>query len=326
LGNLWGSLVKFFDEILKFSYGFTHNYGVSIILMTILIRLILYPLMQKQMVSMREMQKIQPLMKEVQERYKNNKEKLNQELMKLYKEHKVNPMGGCLPLLIQMPILILLFQVLRVFDYKDKLTGDIVGGFLWIHNQVPEIVKGLLTGENIGGLAAPEQLIRLRDKVIFGIQLGDKGIFGIQYLGIMPFLIGASMYYQQKMTTAPPTTPGKEGGSAEQTQKMMTIMMPLLIAYMSFNLPSGLTLYWLVSTLLGIGQQYFINKKIPTEVTDLKTSISKEKEKEKPAYKKPEKSDSFQEEPWIPGYEKSTEKNSFKGSKKAKKYNKVKTK
>jgi YidC/Oxa1 family membrane protein insertase len=272
--------------------------------------------MQKQMVSMREMQKIQPLMKEVQERYKNNKEKLNQELMKLYKEHKVNPMGGCLPLLIQMPILILLFQVLRVFDYKDKLTGDIVGGFLWIHNQVPEIVKGLLTGNNIGGLAAPEQLIRLP----------GSGIFGMQYLGIMPFLIGVSMFYQQKMTTAPPTTPGKEGGSAEQTQKMMTIMMPLLIAFMSFNLPSGLTLYWLVSTLLGIGQQYFINKKIPTEVTDLKAPISQEKEKEKPAYKKPEKSDSFQEEPWIPGYEKSTDKNSFKGRKKTKKHNKDKTK
>lgn len=270
--------------------------------------------MQKQMVSMREMQKIQPLMKEVQERYKNNKEKLNQELMKLYKEHKVNPMGGCLPLLIQMPILILLFQVLRVFEYKDKL-GRIVGGFLWIPNQVEIILKDALP-KVVGGLAAPEQLIRLP----------GSGIFGIQYLGIMPFLIGVSMFYQQKMTTAPPTTPGKEGGSAEQTQKMMTIMMPLLIAFMSFTLPSGLTLYWLVSTLLGIGQQYFINKKIPTEVTDLKAPISKEKEKEKPAYKKLEKSDSFQEEPWIPGYEKSTEKNSFKGRRKTKKYKKVKIK
>lgn len=313
MGSLWSSLGDIFASIIEFFYSFTHNYGISIILMTIIIRLILYPLMQKQMVSMREMQKIQPLMKEVQERYKNNKEKLNQELMKLYKEHKVNPMGGCLPLLIQMPILILLFQVLRVFEYKDKL-GRIVGGFLWIPNQVEIILKDGLH-KVVGGLAAPEQLIPL-----------GKGIFGIQYLGIMPFLIGVSMFYQQKMTTAPPTTPGKEGGSAEQTQKMMTIMMPLLIAFMSFNLPSGLTLYWLVSTLLGIGQQYFINKKIPTEVTDLKAPISKEKEKEKLAYKKPEKSDSFQEEPWIPGYEKSTEKNSFKGTKKTKKYNKVKTK
>ena len=313
MGSLWSSLGDIFASIIVFFYSFTHNYGVSIILMTILIRLILYPLMQKQMVSMREMQKIQPLMKEVQERYKNNKEKLNQELMKLYKEHKVNPMGGCLPLLIQMPILILLFQVLRVFEYKDNL-GNIVGGFLWIPNQVEIILKDGLH-KVVGGLAAPEQLIPL-----------GKGIFGIQYLGIMPFLIGVSMFYQQKMTTAPSTTTGKEGGSAEQTQKMMTIMMPLLIAFMSFTLPSGLTLYWLVSTLLGIGQQYFINKKIPTEVTDLKALIPKEKEKEKPAYKKPEKSDSFQEEPWIPGYEKSTDKKFFKGRKKTKKYKKSKTK
>ena len=251
MGSLWSSLGDIFASIIVFFYSFTHNYGVSIILMTILIRLILYPLMQKQMVSMREMQKIQPLMKEVQERYKNNKEKLNQELMKLYKEHKVNPMGGCLPLLIQMPILILLFQVLRVFEYKDNL-GNIVGGFLWIPNQVEIILKDGLH-KVVGGLAAPEQLIPL-----------GKGIFGIQYLGIMPFLIGVSMFYQQKMTTAPSTTTGKEGGSAEQTQKMMTIMMPLLIAFMSFTLPSGLTLYWLVSTLLGIGPVSYTHLTLPT--------------------------------------------------------------
>jgi YidC/Oxa1 family membrane protein insertase len=113
------------------------------------------------------------------------------------------------------------------------------------------------------------------------------------------------------------TTPGKEGGSAEQTQKMMIIMMPLLITVMSFKFPSGLNLYWLVSTLIGIGQQYLINKKIPTEErTDLKEPIYQEKGKEKPAYIKPEEPKVVQEEPWIPGYEKSTEKSSFKGGEK----------
>ena len=115
MGSLWSALGDLLASIIVFFYSFTHNYGIAIILMTILIRLILYPLMQKQMVSMREMQKIQPLMKEVQERYKNDKERLNRELMALYKEHKVNPMSGCLPLIIQMPILILFFQVLREF-------------------------------------------------------------------------------------------------------------------------------------------------------------------------------------------------------------------
>jgi len=240
------------------------------------------------MVSMREMQKIQPLMKAVQEKYKNDKERLNKELMALYKEHKVNPMSGCLPLLIQMPILILLFQVLRKFEYLDS-AGKIAGGFLWIPKQVQIIVEGV--PKIVAGLAAPDQLI----------QLPGSGIFGIQALGIMPFLIGGSMYIQQKMTSTGGAAAGKDGGSAEQTQKMMTIMMPLMIGFMSFSLPSGLTLYWLTSTVLGIGQQYLINKKMPTIVEIPKEVVPGKKEK--PSIKKPGKTVTLREEPWIPGYE-----------------------
>ncbi len=286
---MWSSLVALFTKLLTLLYSFTHNYGVAIILLTILLRLILYPLMQKQMVSMREMQKIQPLMKSVQEKYKNDKERLNKELMALYKEHKVNPMSGCLPLLIQMPILILLFQVLRVFKYTDKLTGEIVGGFLWIANKVPVLIDGKLT--DIAGLAAPEQLIHLP----------GNGIFGIQYLGILPFLVAGSMYIQQKMTSPASAPAGKGGGSSEQTQKMMTIMMPLLIGFMSFSLPSGLSLYWFISTLLGIGQQYLINQKTPA-IDEIPKEVAPG-EKEKPSNKKPEKLAAPREEPWIPGYE-----------------------
>jgi len=286
--SLWNSLGDIFANIIVFLYSFTHNYGIAIILMTVLIRVILYPLMQKQMVSMREMQKIQPLMKAAQEKYKNDKERLNKELMALYKEHKVNPMSGCLPLIIQMPILILLFQVLRKFEYLDS-AGKIAGGFLWIPRQVQIIVEGV--PKIVAGLAAPEQLI----------QLPGSGIFGIQYLGIMPFLIGGSMYIQQKMTSTGGTAGGKDGGSAEQTQKMMTIMIPLMIGFMSFTLPSGLTLYWLTSTLLGIGQQYLINKKTPTIVEIPKEVVSDKKEKL--GNKKLEKKVALREEPWIPGYE-----------------------
>jgi YidC/Oxa1 family membrane protein insertase len=166
LGSLWSSLGNVFANILVFLYSFTHNYGVAIILMTIIIRVALYPLMQKQMVSMRETQKIQPLMKEVQDKYKNDKERLNRELMALYKEHKVNPMSGCMPLIIQMPILILLFQALRKFEYLDG-AGKIVGGILWIPRQVEIIVDGI--PKFIAGLAAPGQLIQLPGNGIFGI-------------------------------------------------------------------------------------------------------------------------------------------------------------
>ena len=111
------------------------------------------------------------------------------------------------------------------------------------------------------------------------------------------------MYIQQKMTSTGGTAAGKDGGSAEQTQKMMTIMMPLMIGFMSFSLPSGLTLYWLTSTILGIGQQYLINKKAPT-ITEIPKEIVLEK-KEEPSNKKPKKTVAIKtkEEPWIPGYE-----------------------
>lgn len=305
---MWSSLITLVTKLLTVLYGFTHNYGVAIILLTILIRLILYPLMQKQMVSMREMQKIQPLMKEVQEKYKNDKERLNKELMALYKEHKVNPMSGCLPLLIQMPILILLFQTLRVFKYHIPNTEIINGGFLWIANQVEILKDGLPV--IVGGLAAPEQLIGLGD-----------GIFGIEYIGILPFLVGGSMYIQQKMTSTGSTT-GKDGGSAQQTQKMMTIMMPLMIGFMSFSLPSGLTLYWFTSTLLGIGQQYLTNKKMPTMVEIPKEVVPGKKEKL--IEKKPEKPAPIKEEPWIPGYEGAGGENPSGGKTKTKKYKKGK--
>lgn len=304
---MWSSLITLVTKLLTALYGFTHNYGVAIILLTILIRLILYPLMQKQMVSMREMQKIQPLMKAVQEKYKNDKERLNKELMALYKEHKVNPMSGCLPLLIQMPILILLFQTLRVFKYYIPNTEIIDGGFLWIANQYNVIENGETIAK--AGLALSERLISF-------------GVFGIEYIGILPFLVGGSMYIQQKMTSTGGAAGGKDGGSSQQTQKMMTIMMPLLIGFMSFSLPSGLTLYWFTSTLLGIGQQYLINKKTPTIVEMSKEVVSGKKEKL--IEKKPEKPVSLKEEPWIPGYEGANGENPSGSKTKTKKYKKGK--
>jgi YidC/Oxa1 family membrane protein insertase len=265
--------------------------------------------MQKQMVSMREMQKIQPLMKAVQEKYKNDKERLNKELMALYKEHKVNPMSGCLPLLIQMPILILLFQTLRVFTYCIPGTEIINGGFLWIANQYTVMENSELVTK--AGLALSERLIPF-------------GFFGIEHIGILPFLVAGSMYVQQKMTSTGGTAAGKDGGSGQQTQKMMTIMMPLMIGFMSFTLPSGLTLYWFTSTLLGIGQQYLINKKMPA-IDEMPKEVVPGK-KEKPTDKKPEKTTSIKikEEPWIPGYE-GTDGETSSGSKtKTKKYKKGK--
>ena len=303
---MWSSLIDFVGNILEFLYGFTHNYGLAIILLTIIIRGLMYPLMQKQMTSMTETQRIQPLMQEIQRQYKNDKEKMNQELMRLYKEHNVNPMGGCLPLLIQMPILILFFQVLREFEYHIPNTNIIDGGFLWIKNTaiVKLLENGVEVEKVVAGLAAPDQL--------FGVLPESVPMIGGTPIGILPILVGVTMYIQQKLTT--PAMPSSAQGSgssnpAAGTQKMMTTIMPLMIAFISFTLPSGLSLYWVTSTVFGIGQQMLINKKKETvrQAEETTTKITKEEEvetkQEEKKKIKPEPEVKKENTSWIPGYE-----------------------
>ena len=132
---MWQFIVNSFSELIQFCYHITDlaglaNYGLAIILITVLIKVVLYPLTNTQMKSMRNMQAIQPKLKELQARYKDNPEKMQAETMKLYKEKGVNPFGGCLPLLIQMPILIAFYQALIRFEYAVPADA----AFLWIPN------------------------------------------------------------------------------------------------------------------------------------------------------------------------------------------------
>ena len=285
--GIWNTLAGWVEQLLSILYGITHNYGLAIIILTLIIRAIMYPLMQKQIVAMRDT-KIQPLIQEIQKKYSHDKERMNQEVMALYKQHKINPMGGCLPLLIQMPILILFFRVLREFKYFIPNTEIIDSGFLWIKN-----------------LAAPDELF---------------GVMGNYSIGILPFLVAASMYFQQKLTMSAMPAAGQSSASsssnpAADTQKIMGTVMPLMIGFISFNLPSGLSLYWLTSTLFDIGQRLIINKKdknteaekkpvadISPEQTVPEQTALEQKPEQKPKKKtqpKPKKPDTS----WIPGYE-----------------------
>jgi len=278
--GIWDQLISWVEKLLSVLYGVTHNYGLAIILLTLLIRIVMYPLMKKQMISMQETQKIQPLMQEIQKKYKDDKERMNQEVMRLYKEHGVNPMGGCLPLLVQMPILILFFRVLRDFKYYIPNTEIIDAGFLWIKN-----------------LAEPDKLF---------------GVFGNYSIGILPILVGVSMYFQQKLTMPPmPATSQSNSSSnpAANTQKMMGTIMPVMIAFISFSLPSGLSVYWFTSTLFDIVQKLIINKKEPKIMKESENSpkkISQEKKGEQKREPESKQKESTPESSWIPGYEKLT--------------------
>jgi len=132
---LWHAFVQWFAEVIQMMYGITvsiglPNYGLAIILMTIAIKLILFPLTQKQMKSMRAMQEIQPQLKYIQEKYKDDPQTMQKKVMEMYKEHGVNPLGGCLPLVIQMPIFIAFYQSLYRFDFKVTEHAS----FFWIPN------------------------------------------------------------------------------------------------------------------------------------------------------------------------------------------------
>lgn len=206
--------------LLRFFNQYINNYGVSIILLTILIKILFWPLTHKSYKSMKEMQKLQPRMAKLREKYKNNKAQLNKEMMGLYKTYKVNPMGGCLPMIIQLPVFFALFRILgSAIELRQAPF------MLWIND-----------------LSAPDRLFSFPFSIPF-----MSPPYGIP---VLTLLMGASMFLQQKMTPTP--------GDPMQAKIMM--FLPLIFTFMFINFPSGLVLYWLVNNLLSIGQQYRIHR------------------------------------------------------------------
>lgn len=206
-------LLQFFDR-------FTHNYGIAIILLTVLVKIIFWPLTHKSYKSMKEMQKLQPRMAKIREKYKGNKEQMNKEMMALYRTYKVNPMSGCLPMIIQIPVFFALFRILG-----SAIELRHAPFFLWIND-----------------LSAPDRLGHFSTAIPF-----MSPPYGIP---VLTLLMGASMFLQQKMT---PT-------AGDPTQAKVMMFLPVIFTFMFINFPSGLVLYWLVNNLLSIAQQYRIQK------------------------------------------------------------------
>ena len=207
---------------LNIFHGIVRNYGIAIILLTLLVRILFWPLTHKSTESMKRMQEIQPEIKALQEKYKkSNPQKLQQETMKLYKEKKVNPMGGCLPMFVQIPVFIALFTVLRnAIELRYS-------GFLWIADL--SMAENLMAG-----------------KVPF-----------VGSLNILPIVMSLSMIWQQKLSS-----PGAAATpEQQQQQKMMMFMMPIMMLFFFYSMPSGLVLYWTTSNLLMIAQTSLRNLK-----------------------------------------------------------------
>lgn len=208
-----------------------HDIGLVIILLTVLIRIALLPSFHKSLKNQAAMTGLQPKLNEIREKHKDNKEAQAKATMELYKEHKINPLSSCLPLLFQLPLLIALYQVF------DKALGNkITGLYSFVHK--------------------PEYL----DPKFFGIlDLSHPNI-------ILGVLAGLSQFWQSKMMMS-----ANSGSNGDSTAKIMAIqttyVLPLVSIYIAAKLPAGLPLYWLVTTLFSIGQQYYIMRKSPSEKT-----------------------------------------------------------
>ena len=209
--GLFGSVFEPIENLLHFMMEVLYNvtdklgfgsYGLAIILLTIIVKVALYPLTVKQIKSMKAMQEIQPELQKLQEKHKNNPQMLQMKMMELYRDKGVNPMAGCLPLVIQMPILMGMYYALYNFDY-----GGAAPSFLWL----PSLSE---TDPNY----------------------------------ILPVLAAATTLIQQKMTTMQQT----------QQTKMLMIVMPLFIGWLSLTFPSGLVLYWVTMNFVQIFQQWWI--------------------------------------------------------------------
>jgi YidC/Oxa1 family membrane protein insertase len=212
--NIFGQISLVLVKILEFLNAYTHSWGLAIIAFTLLLRLALWPLLQTQFRSTAEMQAIQPQVKELQAKYKENPQKQQEELMKLYKEHGTNPLSGCLPILLQMPVLVVLWRVFQNLEFNQ--------GFLWLRD-----------------LSLPD-----------------------------PFYILPVLYVIVNI--------GQLWISTRNTPEMFKqqLVMQFIFVYIVLSFPAGVTLYWVLSTAIAIGQQWFITNKINAEMA-LKGKIVK---------------------------------------------------
>lgn len=208
-------------QLLEFILGIFHDalstvgiesFGIAIIVLTVVIKMIFYPLTKKQVKSMKAMQELQPQLKKLQEKYKKDPKRLQQEMGALYKKEGVNPLAGCLPLLVQMPFLMAMFYALQSIDYGGDPT------FLWIAN-----------------LSHPDPFY------------------------ILPVISAVSTFVLQRQTTSESASP-----QTKMQMKIMSIVMPLFIGWISCNFAAGLVIYWIVNNLTQIAQQWWMYREKDT--------------------------------------------------------------
>ena len=237
----WGwfrVIEKLFFKVLNFFFGLFGNFGLAIIGLTAVVRLLMFPIAQKQFSSMAAMRVVQPKMKELQERYKEDKPKLQQEMMKLYKEEKVNPLAGCLPIVLQIPIFFALYKLLMLtIEMRHQPF------VLWLKD-----------------LSAPDPSAH----IVFGWLGTGITLPSFLAIGLLPILLGLTMWLMQRLNPQP----------MDAVQKQVFALMPWFLMFIMAPFAAGLQLYWVVSNCISILQQKWLYSRHPV----LKQKMAKDAE------------------------------------------------
>ncbi len=306
----WQALLNALGWVVAQIYDFIPNYGVTIILLTVTIRLILLPLGIKQVRSMQHMQIVQPKIKQIQAKYKGNKTRQQEEIMKLYKEYGVNPFSGCWPVLLQFPILIAMYSVLRWPQHPIHVPTD-SGLYAAVSQQIPETLppgdpngEPITTQAQINGLdlpgptsgtsflgmnllcsavhaGNPDATLAAKSttgqNLAYPVNCGSEVVDRIPYYIFAALMFGTTFYQQRQMQKATPP-----GGSSQQ-QALLKIM-PIMFGVFGIFFPAGLVLYWTTSNGWQIGQQYFMLKSRPTAEQLAESAKSKPQKAEKKGF------------------------------------------
>jgi YidC/Oxa1 family membrane protein insertase len=239
---IWDGIREGMGWVLAFFYSIIPNAGISIILLTIVVRLILFPLTAKQAKSMIAMQRAQPEIKKLQAKYKNDRQKLNEELMKFYKEHQINPLGGCLPLLAQTPVFIALYQTLNDIQHFIPKTGS----FSQMYNDICVNARCTVVDLDFFGMNLTQSASN-----------APKGFLNALPYYVLVGLVVVSAFFQQRQTMRNQTAPNPQ-------MQIIGKVMPIVFGFISINIPAGVVLYFLTSNLWQIGQQEVVYRTIGT--------------------------------------------------------------
>jgi YidC/Oxa1 family membrane protein insertase len=249
-GSIFDPVYNFFGTILAFFYGIIPNLGVSIILLTILVMLVMFPLTAKQAKSMLAMQRAQPEIKKLQAKYKQDRAKLNEEMMKFYQENKINPLAGCLPLLVQMPVFLALYRVMRDPYKHVPKSSDLYAAFCTGPNGVLHTKQCNLPKL---GLPNPQEFL--------GMNLSQHatGVTG-GFLDALPYFILVGLVIATGFLQARQSR--RNAPNMNSQMAIITSVLPIAFGLFSLQFPAGLVLYFLVSNLWRLGQQELIMRKI----------------------------------------------------------------